>query len=55
MLRAAAAASGIFSLPEETTGHCNFANETAGNNPGKYRVPSHFPWPDACRVFRSVL
>ncbi|KAK1661810.1 hypothetical protein QYE76_049969 [Lolium multiflorum] len=33
MLRAAAAASGIFSLPDETTGYCKFANETAGNNP----------------------
>uniref|UniRef100_A0ACD5VM96 Uncharacterized protein n=1 Tax=Avena sativa TaxID=4498 RepID=A0ACD5VM96_AVESA len=33
MLRAAAAASGIFSLPEETTGHCNFGDETAANNP----------------------
>lgn len=33
MLRAAAAASGVFSLPEETTGHCNFGNETAANNP----------------------
>nr|WKK20677.1 tryptophan aminotransferase related 2 protein TAA1 [Agrostis stolonifera] len=33
MLRAAAAASGIFSLPEEITGHCNFGNETAANNP----------------------
>ena len=36
MLRAAAAASGVFSLPEETTGHCNFANETAANNPGTH-------------------
>ena len=34
MLREAAAASGIFSLPEETSGRCNFANETAANNPG---------------------
>ena len=33
MLREAAAASGIFSLPEETSGRCNFANETAANNP----------------------
>nr|BAJ91897.1 predicted protein [Hordeum vulgare subsp. vulgare] len=33
MLRQAAAASGIFSLPEETSGRCNFANETAANNP----------------------
>ncbi|KAM3410134.1 hypothetical protein ACQJBY_002389 [Aegilops geniculata] len=32
MLREAAAASGIFSLPEETSGRCNFANETAANN-----------------------
>ena len=41
MLRAAAAASGIFSLPEEITGHCNFGNETAANNPGTYVVLSH--------------
>jgi L-tryptophan--pyruvate aminotransferase len=41
MLRAAAAASGIFSLPDETTGHCNFANETAGNNPGTCAVLPH--------------
>ncbi|KAF7021189.1 hypothetical protein CFC21_034176 [Triticum aestivum] len=33
MLREAAAASGIFSLPAETSGRCNFANETAANNP----------------------
>ncbi|CAL4951865.1 unnamed protein product [Urochloa decumbens] len=33
MLREAAAASGIFSLPEETSGYCNFANETAATNP----------------------
>ncbi|KAI5004981.1 hypothetical protein ZWY2020_032224 [Hordeum vulgare] len=33
MLRQAAAASGIFSLPEEISGRCNFANETAANNP----------------------
>lgn len=33
MLRAAAAASGIFSLPEETSGHCSFSNDTAANNP----------------------
>ncbi|KAL5220624.1 hypothetical protein ABZP36_025337 [Zizania latifolia] len=33
MLRAAAAASGIFSLPEETSGFCNFTNETAATNP----------------------
>ncbi|XP_020193641.1 tryptophan aminotransferase-related protein 2 [Aegilops tauschii subsp. strangulata] len=32
MLREAAAASGIFSLPEVTSGRCNFANETAANN-----------------------
>jgi L-tryptophan--pyruvate aminotransferase len=34
MLREAAAASGVFSLPEETSGHCNFARETASTNPG---------------------
>nr|CCF55441.1 hypothetical protein [Brachypodium sylvaticum] len=33
MLRAAVAASGIFSLPEETSGHCNFTNDAAANNP----------------------
>ncbi|KAL6848111.1 hypothetical protein ACP4OV_022239 [Aristida adscensionis] len=33
MLREAAAASGIFSLPEETAGFCNFAKETAATNP----------------------
>ncbi|KAJ1282420.1 hypothetical protein BS78_03G050500 [Paspalum vaginatum] len=33
MLREAAAASGIFSLPEETSGYCNFAKETAATNP----------------------
>lgn len=38
MLREAAAASGIFSLPEETSGYCNFANEMAVTNPGAYHV-----------------
>ncbi|XP_040378013.1 tryptophan aminotransferase-related protein 2-like [Oryza brachyantha] len=33
MLRAAAAASGIFSLPDETSGYCNFTNQTAATNP----------------------
>ncbi|KAG8053331.1 hypothetical protein GUJ93_ZPchr0001g29769 [Zizania palustris] len=33
MLRAAAAASGVFSLPEETSGFCNFTKETAATNP----------------------
>uniref|UniRef100_A0A0E0MRX1 tryptophan transaminase n=1 Tax=Oryza rufipogon TaxID=4529 RepID=A0A0E0MRX1_ORYRU len=33
MLRAAAAASGIFSLPEETSGFCNFTKDTATTNP----------------------
>ncbi|TVU21625.1 hypothetical protein EJB05_31274, partial [Eragrostis curvula] len=33
MLREAAAASGIFSLPEETSGYCNFAGEMAATNP----------------------
>ncbi|CAO2199191.1 unnamed protein product [Urochloa humidicola] len=33
MLREAAAASGIFSLPEETSGYCNFGKETASTNP----------------------
>ncbi|OEL24558.1 Tryptophan aminotransferase-related protein 2 [Dichanthelium oligosanthes] len=33
MLREAAATSGIFSLPEETSAYCNFANETASTNP----------------------
>ncbi|KAF0921203.1 hypothetical protein E2562_039313 [Oryza meyeriana var. granulata] len=33
MLRASAAASGIFSLPEETSGFCNFTKETAATNP----------------------
>uniref|UniRef100_A0A0D9UX91 Alliinase C-terminal domain-containing protein n=1 Tax=Leersia perrieri TaxID=77586 RepID=A0A0D9UX91_9ORYZ len=33
MLRAAVAASGIFSLPEETSGFCNFTKETAATNP----------------------
>ncbi|KAL5226846.1 hypothetical protein ABZP36_015111 [Zizania latifolia] len=32
-LRAAAAASGVFSLPEETSGFCNFTKETAATNP----------------------
>lgn len=34
MLREAAAASGIFSLPEETSGLCNFTKEVAVTNPG---------------------
>jgi L-tryptophan---pyruvate aminotransferase len=34
MLREAAAASGIFSLPEETSDHCNFTKEMAATNPG---------------------
>jgi L-tryptophan---pyruvate aminotransferase len=34
MLREAAAASGAFSLPEETSDYCSFANETAATNPG---------------------
>ncbi|KXG31764.1 tryptophan aminotransferase-related protein 2 [Sorghum bicolor] len=33
MLREAAAASGIFSLPEETSGFCNFTKEIAVTNP----------------------
>ncbi|CAD6232935.1 unnamed protein product [Miscanthus lutarioriparius] len=33
MLREAAAASGIFSLPEETSGFCNFTKEMAVTNP----------------------
>ncbi|CAO2204718.1 unnamed protein product [Urochloa humidicola] len=33
MLREAAGASGIFSLPDETSGYCNFAKETASTNP----------------------
>ncbi|KAL6608289.1 hypothetical protein ACP70R_041352 [Stipagrostis hirtigluma subsp. patula] len=32
-LRAAVAASGIFSLPEEIPGYCNFAKETTTSNP----------------------
>jgi L-tryptophan--pyruvate aminotransferase len=47
MLRSAAAASGIFSLPEEATGHCNFANETAANNPGTYLSHVVAPLPEA--------
>ena len=34
MLRGAAAASGIFSLPEETSAFCNFTREMAVTNPG---------------------
>lgn len=34
MLRGAAAASGIFSLPEETSALCNFTKEMAVTNPG---------------------
>jgi len=37
MLREAAAASGIFSLPEETSGFCNFTKEIAVTNPGMYK------------------
>ncbi|KAK3164001.1 hypothetical protein QOZ80_1AG0011260 [Eleusine coracana subsp. coracana] len=33
MLREAAAASGIFSLPEETSDYCNFTKEMAATNP----------------------
>ncbi|XP_062193819.1 tryptophan aminotransferase-related protein 2-like [Phragmites australis] len=33
MLREAAAASGTFSLPEETSGYCNFTKEMASTNP----------------------
>ncbi|KAL6627351.1 hypothetical protein ACP70R_031077 [Stipagrostis hirtigluma subsp. patula] len=33
MLREAAAASGIFSLPEEASGYCNFTKEMAATNP----------------------
>uniref|UniRef100_A0A0A9GGW1 Alliinase C-terminal domain-containing protein n=1 Tax=Arundo donax TaxID=35708 RepID=A0A0A9GGW1_ARUDO len=33
MLREAAAASGIFSLPEETSGYCTFTKEMAATNP----------------------
>ncbi|XP_062210012.1 tryptophan aminotransferase-related protein 2-like [Phragmites australis] len=33
MLREAAAASGIFSLPEETSGYCNFTKEMASTTP----------------------
>jgi L-tryptophan---pyruvate aminotransferase len=38
MLREAAAASGVFSLPEETSDYCNFTNETAATNPGTVPV-----------------
>ncbi|PAN32467.1 hypothetical protein PAHAL_5G488800 [Panicum hallii] len=33
MLREAAAASGIFSLPDETSGYCNFTKDMASTNP----------------------
>ncbi|KAF8663075.1 hypothetical protein HU200_055669 [Digitaria exilis] len=33
MLRDAAAASGIFSLPDETSGYCNFTKDKAATNP----------------------
>ena len=36
MLREAAAASGIFSLPDETSGYCNFTEDMASTNPGMY-------------------
>jgi hypothetical protein len=36
MLREAAAASGIFSLPDETSGYCNFTKDMASTNPGMY-------------------
>jgi L-tryptophan--pyruvate aminotransferase len=38
MLREAAAASGIFSLPDETSGYCNFTKDMASTNPGMYSM-----------------
>ena len=39
-LRAAVAASGAFSLPEETAGHCNFSKRTVTACPGNNHLQS---------------
>jgi L-tryptophan---pyruvate aminotransferase len=42
VLREAAAASGAFSLPHETSAFCNFTKETAATNPGTCRCTPSF-------------
>jgi L-tryptophan--pyruvate aminotransferase len=39
-LRAAVAASGIFTLPDEVAGFCTFAKDTVSANPGKHIAQS---------------
>jgi len=58
-LRATVAASGVFSLPEETSGYCNFAKQTVtacpGNNELELINHCHAPMPATSKVCSACL